>query len=49
MGPTLVFTDRQLLVVQDIAAVLFPATERVLGRADDLVLLVESLPAKLTA
>nr|XP_025880856.1 uncharacterized protein LOC112938755 [Oryza sativa Japonica Group] len=41
--------DRQLLVVQDIAAVLFPATECVLGRDDDLVLLVESLPAKLTA
>uniref|UniRef100_A0A0E0KSI3 Uncharacterized protein n=1 Tax=Oryza punctata TaxID=4537 RepID=A0A0E0KSI3_ORYPU len=43
----LAFADRQLLVVQDVAAVLFPATERVLGRADDLVLLVESLPARL--
>uniref|UniRef100_A0A0E0DFV3 Uncharacterized protein n=1 Tax=Oryza meridionalis TaxID=40149 RepID=A0A0E0DFV3_9ORYZ len=44
----LAFADRQLLVVQDVAAVLFPAAERVLGRgADDLVLLVESLPARL--
>ncbi|EEE59437.1 hypothetical protein OsJ_11610 [Oryza sativa Japonica Group] len=47
-APTLAFTDKQLLVIQDIAAVLFPATERVLGRADDLVLLIESLPGKLT-
>ncbi|XP_015692349.2 uncharacterized protein LOC107304147 [Oryza brachyantha] len=43
----LAFVDRQLLVVQDVATVLFPATERVLGKADGLVLLVESLPARL--
>ncbi|KAF0893056.1 hypothetical protein E2562_021317 [Oryza meyeriana var. granulata] len=43
----LTFVDRQLLVVQDVATVLFPATERVLGKADDLVLLVESLPVRL--
>uniref|UniRef100_A0A0D9W6V6 PABP n=1 Tax=Leersia perrieri TaxID=77586 RepID=A0A0D9W6V6_9ORYZ len=43
----LAFADRQLLVVQDVAGVLFPHAERVLGKADDVVLLVESLPARL--
>ncbi|KAL5215101.1 hypothetical protein ABZP36_004253 [Zizania latifolia] len=40
------FVDRQLLVVQDVATVLFPCSERVFSKADDLVLLVESLPAR---
>ncbi|XP_062184396.1 uncharacterized protein LOC133888247 [Phragmites australis] len=40
------FVDRQLVVAQDVAAVLLPRAERVLRKVDDLVLLVESLPVR---